>query len=121
MGHSYNGQERRTNLRVPKNYNLFYSFKESPEKKSDATIIKDIGKGGLRFTTSQSINEGTRLIFEIGISYIAPKRLILEGLVVSSKEIFQHLAFEIRAKFDPLDEETIKIFDMIEQRNIKGH
>jgi hypothetical protein len=121
MSHSYDGLERRTSLRFLKNYNLFFYFKDTPDKKSDATFIKDIGKGGIRFTTAQLINEGTHLIFEISISYIAPKRLILEGVVLSSKEIITpSLVYEVRAKFNPLDKETIQLFDLIEKRNLKG-
>lgn len=121
MGHSYDGTEHRKYLRVSKTYSLFFSFKDFPERKSDETFIKDIGKGGLRFTNSFSIKPGSFLIFEIAIPYIAPKRLILEGLVVASKEINPGLVYEIRAKFIAVDDQTLRLFDMIEKQNIKDH
>jgi len=120
MVHSYKGQDRRTSLRFAKNYNLFYHFKDSSNSKSDVTIIKDISKGGVCFTTSKPIDVGSQLVFEIAVSYIAPQKLILEGIVVVSKEITPGLVYEIRAKFNPVDEKTSQLFDMIEKRNHKG-
>jgi len=120
MGHSYNGAENREHVRLSKNYSLAFNFKDSSDKKSDVTFIKDISKGGIRFTTSQHIKLGTCLVFEIGIPYIAPKKLILEGQVISSKETTPKLVYEIRAKFNSLDEEKLRILDMIEKQNPKG-
>jgi len=119
MEHSYDGAERRKYLRVVKNYRLVFNFKDFPDKNSDETFIKDISKGGVRFTTSGPIKAGTNLVFDIGIPYVAPKKLILEGTVISSKEISPRLVFEIRAKFSTLDEQTLEILNMIEKRNKK--
>ena len=93
-------------------------MKNASDKKSDASFIKDISKGGVRFTTSKPITIGTHFVFEIGIPYIAPKKLIVEGTVVLCKEISKTM-YEVRAKFISLDEETIKVFDMIEKQNLK--
>ena len=119
MGHPYDGAERREYLRIFKGYSLFLNTKDSPDKKLDVTFIKDISQGGVRFTTSQPIEPGILLIFEIGIPYIAPKKLILEGLVISSKEITPRLVYEVRAKFNSLDEQTLKILEMVEKQNLK--
>jgi hypothetical protein len=119
MGHSYDGPEHRRYLRVFKNYKLVFSFKGSPDKKSDETFIKDISKGGVRFTTSQPIKLDTHLVFEIGIPYIAPKKLTLEGLVISCKEVNPGLVYEIRAGFNSLDGETLQVLDMVEKINPK--
>ena len=119
MDHLYDGRENREHVRVPKKYSLFFHFKDSPDKKSDETFIKDISKGGVCFTTSQHIKPGTRLVFEIGIPYIAPRKLDLEGLVISSKEITAHWVYEIRAEFVSLDEQTIQVLDMVEQSMLK--
>ncbi len=119
MGHSYDGAERREDFRVFKHYSLLFKYKDSPEKRSDVTFIQDISQGGVRFTISQPIKSGTGLLFEIGVPYIAPRKLFLEGLVIASKEITPKLVYEIRAKFNSLDEETIKILEMIEKQNKK--
>lgn len=119
MGHSYDGQERRRHARFSKNYNLTYHVKGSDLKRSDATSIKDISKSGLRFTTSHEIVTGTYLVFEISVPYIAPNKLVLEGTVISSHEIASGLVYEIRVHFNSLDEETIKILNIIENRNLK--
>ena len=116
MNHSFDGAERRKDLRYPKNYSLFFYLKDTPSKKLDATFIRDISKGGVRFTTAHSMLEGAHLVFEIGIPYIAPKKLIIEGLVVSSKQKAPTI-HEVRAKFNPMDEETIQLFDMIEKKS----
>jgi len=117
MGQTYEGADNRKYLRVFKNYSLLFSFRDLPDQKSDGTFIKDISKGGVRFTTSKPIKVGTILILEISIPYIAPKKLFLEGLVISSKEVTPHLLYEIRAQFDKLDGPTLEIFDMVEKRN----
>ena len=118
MVHSFNGAERRQHVRIFKTYSLFFYLKYASDKKSDASFIKDISKGGVRFTTSRLINIGTHLVFEIGIPYIAPKKLTLEGTVILCKEI-SSVMYEVRARFIALDEETIKVFDMVEKQNLK--
>jgi len=120
MDYSYQGSERRKHKRVPKSLNLFFYEKDSPGKKLDETLIKDISKGGVRFTTSHPLKPNTQLIFEIAVPYIAPKRLILEGLVISSKEITPGLVYEIRGQFYPMDERASLLLDMIEKRSLKG-
>ena len=119
MGHSYDGGERRKHLRIAKSYSLFYQFKESSATRKDESFTKDISKGGLRFTTSYSIKSNTSLIFDIGVPYIAPKRLTLEGYVISCREISPDLVYEVRVKFFPMYAKASELLDMIEKRNIK--
>jgi len=116
MGHSYVGPERRKYARFSKSYSLFFHIKGVPTAKLDETFTKDINRGGVRFTTSHSIKPGTLLIFEIGISYIAPKKLILEGVVVACTELTPRMIYEIRAKFGSMNAETQQLFNMIEGR-----
>jgi len=116
MGNSYSGSERRKDLRLLKTYTLFFYLKEMPYKKMDSSLIKNISRGGVHFTTSQFIKEGTSLIFEIGIPYIAPEKLKLEGLVISCREITRNLVYDIRSQFVSIDEKTSLLFEKIENR-----
>ena len=116
MGNMYDGEEHRRDVRLFKNFSLSFHLEDSV-KKSDETSIKDISRGGLRFTSSRSLNVGDHLVFEIGIPYIAPKKLNLEGLIVSTKQVTSGLVYEIRVKFISMDDQTIELFDMIEKRN----
>ena len=118
MGHSYDGGERRRHLRISKSYSLLYQFKDSSVVKKDESFTKDISKGGLRFTTSHSIKPDTTLVFDIGIPYIAPKRLILEGFVISCRETSPGLVYEVRAKFFPMDSQSVQVLELIEKRNV---
>jgi len=120
MGHSYDGAERRKYPRINKSLSLFFYLKDSPSKKLDETFTKDISKGGLRFTTAYSLKPGALLVFEIGIPFIAPKRLILEGLVVACREISRGYVYEIRAKFISMSDQALQLFGMIEKQNLKG-
>jgi hypothetical protein len=119
MDQSYNGAERREFARVFKNFNLFFYFKDSKDVKADGTFIKDISKGGLRFTTSKPIKEGTQVVFHISVPLIAPKKLVLEGVVISVKTIAPSV-HEIRARFNEVDDQAKQLLDMLEKRNTKG-
>ena len=121
MGQSYSGDDRRKSIRLPKNYSLYFYIKDSSDKRSESAFIKDFSRGGVRFTSSHAIDDGGVLVFEISVPYIAPKKLILEGIVISCKEIITpRMVFEIRAKFNQLDAPTVQLFNLIENRNAKG-
>jgi len=119
MGHSYDGAERRKYVRIPKSFSLSFYIKNVTERKLDESITKDISRGGLRFTSSHSLKQGAHLVLEIGIPYIAPKKLSLEAFVVACKEITLGMVYEIRVQFITVDDQALQLFDLIEKRHTK--
>ena len=119
MGFSYNGEEHRKHVRIHKNFTLSFHFIDVPGNKSDGSTVKDISRGGVRFTSSYPIKVDTHMVFEIAVPYIAPNKLRLEAMVISCKEISYRLVYEIRAKFVFLNQQALEIIDLIEKQNLK--
>src|ERR1700722_87815 len=115
MDFSLVAQERRKYSRIPKKYALFFYYKDLPIKKSIMTFTTDISRGGVHFMASQPVQTGENLVFEISISYIAPEKFIREGVVVESKEIGPRQEYDVRAKFNLMDEQTNRVFDLMEK------
>ncbi|MBF0504015.1 MAG: PilZ domain-containing protein [Candidatus Omnitrophica bacterium] len=120
MNESFNGVELRRHLRVPRNFNMIFYVKDSFDRKQDESYTKDISRGGLRFTNSQFLESGTRLGMEVKIPYIAPRRALMEGLVVSCQGTKSRLVFETGVKFTSMDPQIDQVLDIIEKHYIKG-
>lgn len=119
MAKMYQGPERRKFMRVPKNFSLVFYSKDLAYKKFTGTFIKDISKGGLRFTTEHFIKEGSEVVLEIGIPYLAPERFVVNARIVACKEV-SRLIHEVRAQFNLKDEAAQQVLGMLEKYNAKG-
>lgn len=90
--------ERRKCSRIAKPYIISFYDKHDPEKKHDLTQIKNIGWGGMCFSSSKPYKPGTSLSIESQTSYLDDP-VHLEGVVIESCEkvpdllYVQHLAF----------------------------
>ena len=111
----FKGSEQRINPRIAKQMSVNYRIKGVI--KSDVSYIKDISKGGMRFTSSNRIPENTVLVLEIIIPYMAPNKTFFEGIVVGMKEISANSIYEVRVKFINLSSVDLHALDLIEQRN----
>lgn len=95
-------KERRQNPRLERNFILSYFDKARPQTKFELTQLKNIGKGGMCFVTSQKFEPGTKMELELKTPYLA-EATYLEGRVLESHEKVEGMLYETRLQFEFLD------------------
>jgi len=111
--------ERRRYIRIKKNFILSYYAKSEPAVRYKVSQMKNIGKGGMCFITSQKYLPDTPLIIELRTPYLADVTQ-LEGIVLESHEKIPDIIYETRLRFDNLSPQAIFLLDRLEEFFKKG-
>ena len=97
----YRGSERRRSARIKGQFTV--SYRVLDEHNIDVTQTKNIGQGGIWFTTNRKLSPGTKLALNISLPLYA-KPVVLIGSVVESKELPGSLVYDTRLAFLSVDE-----------------
>ena len=100
-----NQSERRRYIRIRKNFILSYFDRKKPEKKFDATQLKNISLGGMCFVTSVKYEPGTIISIELKTPYLTGTTH-LEGTVLESQEKLRGILCDTRLVFNKLNPEA---------------
>jgi len=102
-------QERRKSKRINRHFVITYRVHDR-DTQYDLSQIKNISKGGLRFTTSKQYPEGTILSLELRTP-VTTDRIKFLGKVVSSKVVLDGLIWDTRVAYVDMDEDTKRLVD----------
>ncbi len=91
-------EEKRKYNRLKRPLIVSYQVFDNQDAGYDATQIKDISVGGMRFVTSQSYPSDTILSVELRIPF-TEERLKLKASVIESKEVTANLIYDTRVRF----------------------
>lgn len=108
------GKERRKYLRIKKTFILSYYTSTEPAVRYKVSQMKNIGKGGMCFITSQKYAPGTILIIELRTPYFADIT-ILEGVVLESHEKLANIIYETRLSFQNLSPQAVFLLNKLEE------
>jgi hypothetical protein len=95
------GRERRRYPRLSANFVVSYKIKNIPND-YDLSQTKNVGQGGVLFTTNQKFTKGTQLAIMVKFPFV-PQRIEILGTVVDSKEIAKGILYETRLSFVDLN------------------
>ncbi len=96
------GPERRQHIRIKKHFILTYYDKANPQKKRDATQIKNISVGGMCILTAEQFQSGAIIGIEMKTPYLSGT-VSLEGKVLQSHERLAGIVYETRLTFQNLN------------------
>ena len=99
---SYDGVEKRKNLRI--GTNLIVSYRQATEKDlTDISQTKNIGLGGAMFKTKKEFPVGTNLMLEIRLPQENVPFMFI-GKVMGSKQVIKDLCYDTRIEFLSVNE-----------------
>ncbi|MFC1593763.1 PilZ domain-containing protein [Candidatus Omnitrophota bacterium] len=97
-------QEKRKHSRLKRQF--IVSFKEeNGTSHFDASQMKDISEGGLRFMTGRPFAKDTILLLKLKTP-VAVCKFKIKGKVVESTKIVEGLIYDTRVSFLDIDEDT---------------
>ena len=100
-----NQPERRRYIRIKKHFILSYYDQKKPDKKYDATQLKNISLGGMCFVTAVKYEPGIIISVELKTPYLTGTTH-LEGTVLESQEKLKGILCETRLVFNNLNPEA---------------
>lgn len=112
-----NGADKRKHPRMKANFIVSYRIKEMPGD-YDLSQSKDVGAGGMLFTTNKIFKPGDFLSMNIRFPII-PQKITVTGQVVGSREVVRDLIYETRIKFVDLDEDFFRKLGEFIKEHIK--
>ena len=104
--------DRRRSARIKKNFILSYFDKQNPQKKFDATQLKNISLGGMCFLTSVKYQPGTIISIQLKTPYLTGTTLF-EGTVLESQQKLSGILYETRLTFNNLNSEAEFVLNKI--------
>jgi len=99
---TYTGPERRKYPRVSGRFVVSYRLLEGADN-LDISQTKNIGLGGIMFTTNRFFDPGTKLALDIRLPYYTDPIMVI-GQVLESREIIKNLIYDTRIQFIKVDE-----------------
>jgi len=106
-------KERRVHLRIYRNFIMSYHEKGKSIAKHSVSQVNNVSRGGMKFSSTQSIKEGKILIVNLKTPFLAHS-LHLEGLVLECKEKVPELIYEIRLQFFEIPQQVLMVLTKIE-------
>lgn len=106
-------QERRKSKRLRRHFVIAYRVHKAGAE-YDLSQIKNISKGGLRFTTSRQYSSGAVLSIELRTP-ISRDRIKLLGKVVASEVLMDGLIYDTRVTYIDMDKDTEVLIEKIIQ------
>ncbi len=97
----WNKVDRRKFLRIKKHFILSYYDKDNPQKRFDASQLKNLGMGGVCFLTSQYFKPGSFISMDMKTPYLTGT-VHIEGKVLGCIERLPGIVYETRLVFDQL-------------------
>lgn len=116
MGKNPNGEERRKFVRIKKHFIIRFSEKGNPSMKHEISQVEDISKGGMRFSSTISLEKDTVLVIELRTPYIS-ETVHLEGTILDSESKVGGIIYQNRLVFNNLDTIAEDILTRIEKYN----
>ncbi len=107
-------KDRRQHVRIYRNYILSYHLKGKGNIKYEMSQVNNISKGGINFIAAAPFDPGSELVIELKTPFLSDN-VILEGVVLDSKEKIQGLLYEVRIQFHGLSAEAQDVLDKIER------
>ncbi len=112
MNRQNSSPERRRYLRIKKHFILSYYDQKNPDKKFEATQLKNISLGGMCFLTSLRYEPGTQISVELKTPYLTGTTH-LDGSVLESQEKMKNILYETRLVFNKLKPEAEFVINKI--------
>jgi hypothetical protein len=104
---TYTGPERRKHPRVSGRFVVSYSLLEDVHD-LDISQTRNIGLGGIMFTTNRFFATGTKLVLELRLPYHTDPIAVI-GQVLESREVTKNLIYDTRIQFISVDEKYKKV------------
>ena len=111
-GNEWEKDDRRQYIRIKKHFILAYYDKEHPEKRFDASQLKNISLGGMCFLTSQYFKPASIVSIELKTPYLTGT-VYLEGKVLGCVEKLPKVIYETRLQFDKLSTQAEFVLNKI--------
>ncbi len=108
----WNKEERRRYLRITKHFILAYYDKEHPQRRFDASQLKNISMGGMCFLTAQYYKPESTLCIELKTPYLTGT-VYLEGKVLGCVEKLPGIIYETRLTFQKLSTQAEFVLNKI--------
>ncbi len=105
--------ERRKHLRIYRNFIMSYHEKGKSADKHDISQVNNVSKGGLNFSSTQALAEGTVLAIELKTPFLADT-IHLEGVVLQSMEKIPEMIYVVRLQFKEISQEVLTVLEKIE-------
>ena len=79
----------------------------------DVSQVNNVSKGGLSFSTSHPLKEGSIVVIDLKTPFIADS-IHMEGMVLECKEKVADMIYEIRLQFKEIPDNAIGVLKKIE-------
>jgi len=109
-------KERRKHLRIYRNFILTYHVKGQSEDFHDVSQVNNVSKGGVSFSTTLPLKEGTIILVSLKAPFIA-ESVRFEGVVLECREKVAGMIYEIRLQFQEIPQQALALFKKIESYN----
>jgi len=113
MPNPFEGKDRRRFTRIYRNFILSYYEKNNAAQKYDISQVNNISRGGVNFIAVRPFDINTKLCLELKTPYLTDV-VLLEGIVLGSKEKIPKLIYEVRMEFQDLSEQANDVLGKIE-------
>lgn len=114
-GHA-DSEDRRQHPRIKKNYIIRFYEKNNPSVKYDVSQIENISQGGMCFSSTMHLNEGSLVAVELRTPFLSDT-VYLEGTILQSRDKVPGLIYENRIRFQEVSPTAIDVLTKIEQYN----
>ena len=105
--------ERRKHLRIYRNFILSFYEKGNAAALHDVSQVNNVSKGGLSFSSTHPLNKGAVVTIDLKTPFISDS-IILDGVVLDSKEKIPGMIYEIRLQFQEITPEVLTVLEKIE-------
>ena len=107
-------ENRRKHVRIYRNYILSYHLKGKGNIKYEMSQVNNISRGGINFTVIAPFDKDSELVVELKTPFLND-HVVLEGVVLDSKEKIAGLLYEVRVRFHDLSPEAEELLGKIER------
>ena len=107
------GNERRKHLRIYRNFIMSYHEKGKSVLKHHVSQVNNVSKGGVSFSSTHSLTEGTVLCVDLKTPFIKDS-VRMDGVILECKEKVPDVIYEIRLQFHKLTSTALTVLEKIE-------
>jgi len=105
--------ERRKHSRIYRNFILSYREKGKSITSHNVSQVNNVSKGGMSFSSTHPLIPGTVVTIDLKTPFISDS-IILDGVVLESKEKIPDMIYEVRLQFQEIPEQSMKVLEKIE-------
>jgi hypothetical protein len=104
--------ERRQHLRIYRHFIMSYHEKGKSIIRHGASQVNNISKGGLNFSSTYALTEGTVILIDLKTPFA--DSVHLEGTILECKEKIRDVIYEVRLQFKDIAPQALAVLEKIE-------